>query len=72
MLEGFNKPTVNGKPNDVVMPKLDFLSDEDIAKVLTYIRLNFNNNAGAIRENEVADIRTKLKDEQINNRRTNN
>lgn len=72
MLDGFNEPiTVNGKPLDGLMPRLDFMSDEDIAKVLTYIRLNFNNNAGAISEKEVADVRTKLKDEQDKNRRTN-
>lgn len=58
--------TVNGKLFDGMMPKQDFLSDDDIAKVLSYIRLNFKNNAGAIHEREVANVRDKLKDEQDN------
>lgn len=52
--------TVKGKSFDGVMPKHDFLSDAEIANVLTYIRLNFTNNAGAIREAEVAVARKKL------------
>ena len=43
---------------------MDFLSDEDIAKVLTYIRMNFNENAGAVQEKEVARLRDRLLDEQ--------
>jgi len=65
LLEGLKGPiAVNGKPFDGEMPKLDFLSDADIAKVLTYIRLNFKNNAGAIHDKEVANVRDKLKDKQ--------
>lgn len=65
MLDGLKGPiTVNGKPFDDVMPKHDFLSDDDIAKVLSYIRSNFKNNAGTIYEKEVANVRDKLKDKQ--------
>ncbi len=65
LLEGLKGPiTVNGKPFDGEMAKHDFLSDADIAKVTSYIRLNFKNNAGAIQEKEVAYVRDKLKAKQ--------
>ena len=35
----------------------DFLSDEDIAGVLTFIRNNFDNHSGAISPEEVKEIR---------------
>ena len=62
VLNGLKGPIiVNGKPFDGEMPKHDFLSDADISKVTSYIRLNFKNNAGAIHEKEVANVRNKLK-----------
>lgn len=65
ILEGLEGPiSVNGKSFNDMMPKMDFLSDEDIAKVLTYIRMNFNENAGAVQEKEVARLRDRLLDEQ--------
>lgn len=65
ILEGLEGPiSVNGKSFNDMMPKMDFLSDEDIAKVLTYIRMNFNENAGAVQEKEVARVRNGLEDEQ--------
>ncbi|MCK5468574.1 MAG: c-type cytochrome, partial [Cyclobacteriaceae bacterium] len=42
-----------------VMPKHDFLSDKDVADVLTYIRQNFNNHSSAITEAEVRKVRQK-------------
>ncbi len=66
LLAGLEGPiTVNGKQFNDLMPKQDFLSDDDIANVLTYIRMNFNNNAGAVRRREVASMRKKLRDEQV-------
>ena len=65
LLEGLKGPiTVNGKGFDGEMPKLDFLSDGDIAKILSYVRFNFINNASAIYEKEVATVRVQLKIEQ--------
>jgi glucose/arabinose dehydrogenase/cytochrome c553 len=62
LLEGVKGPiTVNGKAFDGEMPGHDFLSDADLARVASYIRLNFNNNAGAIHEKEVASVREQLK-----------
>jgi glucose/arabinose dehydrogenase/mono/diheme cytochrome c family protein len=61
LLEGLKGPIrVSGKPFNGEMPKLDVLSDVDIAKVLTYIRMNFN-NADGIQEREVARVRDGLK-----------
>lgn len=65
LLNGLEGPiSVNGKPFNGLMPKQDFLTDEEIAKVLTYIRVNFNNNASAIGSREVTRLRRKLKEEQ--------
>ncbi|MEC3966356.1 c-type cytochrome [Flagellimonas halotolerans] len=65
VLEGLEGPvTVNGKTYDDVMPKMDFLSDEDIAKVLTYIRMNLNENVGGVQEREVARVRNGTQEEQ--------
>lgn len=61
ILEGLQGPiTVNGKQFNDVMPKLDFLSDQDIAKVLSYVRLNFNENVGGINERDVRNKRREL------------
>ncbi|WP_282136719.1 c-type cytochrome [Seonamhaeicola maritimus] len=63
VLEGLDGPIiVNGKPFEGVMPKQDFLSDEDIAKVLSYIRLNFNNKSSGIRSSDVRKVRKGLMD----------
>jgi mono/diheme cytochrome c family protein len=35
------------------MPAYDFLSDEELAMILTYVRQNFGNNAGAVSEEDV-------------------
>ena len=64
LLEGLKGPiTVNGKPFDGVMPKQDFLSDADIARVLSYIKLNFNNESRSITVRDVRSVRENLSDE---------
>lgn len=64
VLEGLEGPiAVNGKPFEGVMPKQDFLSDADIAKVLSYVRLNFNNKASAISIRDVRSVRENLTNE---------
>ncbi len=58
LLKGLEGPiTVKGKSFEGVMPKHDFMPDADIAKVLSYLRSNFTNNSGLIREAEVAAVR---------------
>lgn len=51
---------INGTVYNGVMPQHSFLSDGDIAEVLTYIRSNFGNDASAISEEEVQAVRAKL------------
>lgn len=50
---------VNGDQYSQVMPKQDNLTDEQISRILTYIRQNFGNNATAITPAEVANLRDK-------------
>jgi mono/diheme cytochrome c family protein len=49
--------TVKGETFLGTMPPLDYLTDMEIAQVLTYIRSNFNNNAVGVREDEVTGER---------------
>ena len=49
--------TVNGEEYNNVMPSHGFLSDEDIAAVLTYVRQSFGNSAGEITTAEVTQVR---------------
>lgn len=44
---------VNEEYYDQTMPKFDYLTNDQISKVLTYIRQNFNNNASPVTINEV-------------------
>lgn len=48
---------VQGDVYTGIMPKHSFLSDDQLAAVLTYVRSNFGNEAGAITPEEVAAIR---------------
>ncbi len=41
------------------MPSHSFLSDEDLALVLAYVRQNFGNDASEITAKEVTDQRNK-------------
>jgi len=51
---------VNGESFNNVMPKHTFLSNEELANVLTYIRQNFGNKASAITGEEVNGVRNIL------------
>lgn len=58
VLNGLTGPiTVNGVGYNGTMPANGFLKDEEIALVLTYVRENFKNNAGAILPAEVSSVR---------------
>ena len=58
LLYGLEQPiTINGKSFNNLMPKHNFLSDDQLASVLTYIRQNFSNNSGGITPEEVAKER---------------
>src|SRR5690606_28644453 len=61
VLNGLSGPiTVRGLPYEEPMPAHgSFLSDEQVAEVLTYVRSNFDNNSGPITVAEVAAVREK-------------
>jgi glucose/arabinose dehydrogenase/mono/diheme cytochrome c family protein len=61
MLNGLEGPIkVKNVPYNSVMPKHSFLTDDQIAKVLTYIRNNFGNNSSLVTASEVKKVRTSL------------
>lgn len=69
VLQGLSGPiTVNGQSFNGEMPGNDFLTDDQVAKVLTYVRLSFTKNPTPIVEKEVARVRQRLKDDITNNR----
>jgi mono/diheme cytochrome c family protein len=49
--------TVKGQQYNNLMPSHSFLSDEDLAQVLTYTRQNFGNKSSDITSAEVAAVR---------------
>ena len=58
VLNGLDEPmTIKGEKYTAIMPAQDYLSNQEIADVLTYVRSNFNNNASAITAEEVAAVR---------------
>jgi mono/diheme cytochrome c family protein len=60
VLNGLEGPIeVKGQSYNNVMPQHSFLGDEDIAKVLTFIRQNFGNTASEISTEEVQAVRRK-------------
>jgi mono/diheme cytochrome c family protein len=48
---------VNGKDYNGVMTPLNYLSNDDIANVLTYVRNSFGNSGDAVKADEVRRIR---------------
>jgi glucose/arabinose dehydrogenase len=58
VLKGFSgEITVKGKKYDQQMPAFNFLKDEEVANILTYIRKNFGNNSEAISPNDISKQR---------------
>jgi len=51
---------VNGESYNNVMPAQDFLKNNEVAAVLTYIRQNFENNASAVTASDVEQVRASL------------
>ena len=69
VLSGLKGPIeVNGKFYDGVMPPADYLQDEEIAQILTYVRKKFGDNASAVGSSHVKRGRyfAKKKLEEIN------
>ena len=57
LLKGLQGQEIEGEIYDNAMPAHDFLSDPQIADVLTYIRSNFGNKADAVKADEVKAVR---------------
>ncbi|MDX1666255.1 MAG: PQQ-dependent sugar dehydrogenase [Saprospiraceae bacterium] len=51
---------VEGTTYNSIMPSHQYLSDEEIATILTYIRQNFGNEAGEVSAEEVKMVRNSL------------
>jgi len=61
LLNGLEGPVkVKNVPYNSVMPKHNFLSDIQIAQILTYIRNNFGNNSSLVTASEVKKVRASL------------
>lgn len=62
VLEGLTGPiTVRKKPYDGVMPSHAFLSDEQVAEILTFTRTRLSHGGTGISSEEVAAVRAQLK-----------
>lgn len=55
---------VKGKPFNSLMPSQGFLTDEQIAQVLTYVRQSFGNDAAEVSAAEVNSVRSSTKYEK--------
>ncbi len=59
VLNGFNEEVeINGEYYNNAMPPHNFLNDQEIADVLTYVRNSFGNKATPIDVSEVTAVRT--------------
>jgi len=62
LVNGLEGPiTVKGEEYNNLMPPMDYLSDKEIADILSYIRQSFGNDAEAVTEEQVKQIRASLK-----------
>jgi mono/diheme cytochrome c family protein len=62
VLKGFSEDVeINGEYYSNTMPAHDFLKDQEIADVLTYVRNSFGNKASAIKLAEVTSARAAIK-----------
>lgn len=59
ILKGLKDTEINGDSYSNEMPSHDFLTDYQIAEVLTYVRKSFGNQAGAISSQAVKKERAK-------------
>ena len=61
IIKGMKGVEVDGETYDNVMAAHDYLTDQEIADVTTYIRNSFGNKASLIAPAEVKAIRAKIK-----------
>ena len=61
---------VEGQTFNGVMPPNGFLTDEQVAQLLTYLRQNFGNFAGGVKPADVAEVRRDASGHALISRRT--
>ena len=62
ILKGLDEPIeINGESYQNVMPAHDFLTDQQVADVLTYVRASFGNNAEPVTTEAVTKVRAAKK-----------
>lgn len=62
VLQGLDEEIeVDGDVYHNIMPAMNYLSDQEIADVLTYVRNNFGNKASQIKESDVRTVRENSK-----------
>ena len=59
ILKGMEGVEIKGEHYANPMPAFDYLSDQEIADVLTYVRTNFSNEEDPVTPGEVARVRKK-------------
>jgi mono/diheme cytochrome c family protein len=59
ILKGLKETEINGDSYSNEMPAHDFLTDKQVAEVLTFVRSNFGNKASGIKEEDVRKVRAK-------------
>ncbi|MBO2007766.1 cytochrome c [Siccationidurans soli] len=57
LLNGLQGQDINGEPYHNVMPSQDYLTDQQMADVLTYVRNSFGNKASVVTVAEVKAVR---------------
>lgn len=62
VLKGMSGPiTIRGKSYDGVMPPHAFLSDEQVAEILSYVRTRMTHGGAPVSSEEVRLVRSSLK-----------
>ena len=57
LLKGLQGVDIDGEPYNNIMPAYDYLTDQQIAAVLTYVRSSFGNKAAPVGTAEVQAVR---------------
>lgn len=60
VLNGMSQQEINGERYNNAMPAFNYLTDQQVADVLTYVRNSFGNKKPAVKATEVSRIRAKL------------
>ena len=59
VLNGLQHQDIDGDTYQNVMPSFNFLSDKQVAAILTFVRNSFGNKASLVHESDVKNLRTQ-------------